>query len=86
MILRNRLFSESPICKDQVSRLSALACVLDFIEPRPSLQRNDEQDLLKKILELTQREAKQLAGALLGLRSCSMSTEAPVAITLWFVQ
>ena len=33
---------------------------IDFIEPRPSLQRSDTQDLRKRILELTQREAKEL--------------------------
>jgi len=32
----------------------------DFIEPRPTLQRSDTQDLRKRILELTQREAKEL--------------------------
>jgi len=33
---------------------------IDFIEPRPNLQRSDTQELRKRILELTQREAKEL--------------------------
>jgi len=33
---------------------------IDFIEPRPSLQGNDTQELRRRILELTQREAKGL--------------------------
>lgn len=33
---------------------------IDFIEPRPSLQRIDTQDLRKRILELTQTEARKL--------------------------
>jgi CRISPR-associated protein Cas1 len=33
---------------------------IDFIEPHPSPQRSDTQDLRKRILELTQAEAKKL--------------------------
>jgi len=33
---------------------------IDFIEPQPTLQRSDAQDLRKRILELTQEEAKKL--------------------------
>jgi len=33
---------------------------VDFTEPSPNLQRSDTLDLRKKILELTQREAKEL--------------------------
>jgi CRISPR-associated protein Cas1 len=33
---------------------------IDFIEPRPSLQRSDTQYLRRRILELTQSEAKEL--------------------------
>jgi len=33
---------------------------IDFIEPQPTLQRSDTQDLRKRILELTQMEAKEL--------------------------
>jgi CRISPR-associated protein Cas1 len=33
---------------------------IDFVEPRPNLQRSDTQDLRKRILELTQREAEEL--------------------------
>jgi len=33
---------------------------IDFIEPRPALQRSDTQDLRRRILELTQEEVKEL--------------------------
>jgi len=33
---------------------------IDFIEPRPSLQRSDTLELRERILELTQREAREL--------------------------
>jgi CRISPR-associated protein Cas1 len=33
---------------------------IDFVEPRPSLQRSDTQDLRSRILELTQKEAEDL--------------------------
>jgi len=33
---------------------------VDFIEPHPTLQRSDTQDLRKRILELTQRKAGEL--------------------------
>jgi CRISPR-associated protein Cas1 len=33
---------------------------IDFIEPRLGLQRRDTQELRRRILELTQREAKEL--------------------------
>jgi len=33
---------------------------IDFIEPRPSLQRSDTQELHNRILELTQTEAQKL--------------------------
>jgi CRISPR-associated protein Cas1 len=33
---------------------------IDFIEPHPTLQRSDTQDLRKRILELTQGEAQKL--------------------------
>lgn len=33
---------------------------IDFIEPRPSLQRSDTQELRRRILEVTQKEAREL--------------------------
>jgi len=33
---------------------------IDFIEPLPSLQRSDTEELRRRILEMTQREAKEL--------------------------
>jgi len=33
---------------------------VDFVEPRPSLQRSDTQKLQRRILQLTQKEAKEL--------------------------
>jgi CRISPR-associated protein Cas1 len=33
---------------------------IDFINPSPSLQRSDTQDLRKRILDLTQKEARKL--------------------------
>jgi len=33
---------------------------IDFIEPHPSLHRSDTQELRKRLIELTQKEAKEL--------------------------
>jgi len=51
-----------------LKKTQELACFLldkskqmDFIEPDPHMQRSDTQDLRSRILELTQREAKELS-------------------------
>jgi len=58
-----------------LSKTQELACFLldkssriDFVEPHPTLQRSDTQILRKRILELTQREAKDLGIAKSTLR------------------
>jgi CRISP-associated protein Cas1 len=40
--------------------LAAKTNNIDFIEPKPELQRTDSQEICKRILQLTQQQAKQL--------------------------
>jgi len=56
---------------------------IDFIEPHPTLQRDDTQDLRKRILDLTQREAKELGIAKSTLHYLRVKASGPHTIKVY---